>query len=209
MKSINYKESSWGIHYMFDIPEPYCDYHQIMLGCDKFKMFKDVFYNDPTLDKLNEFSVISNVHADYPLGVYLVHKDWVENPFMKSDDFHEWFTIKDYVSLRPHYTKTKDYNFLDQLERFKDVPFIAKYSYPYYQTEEAMKNLKLKTTWTITTYNDKAIALTSKEDSWRLPNQTYFHSGLSESVIKIESEKFKSFRVNSVEQGLEYLKEFK
>ena len=199
---INYKNNTWNIQYMFDIPEPWFNYHQIM-ACNsilRVREIKQLFYNDKTLDKLIDFSVIVNIHSYAPLGIYIVHKDWVQSPFIDSDDFNEKFTIKRYLEERNNYPCTSDYDFLEELERFKESPYIKKYSYPYWMKEENQKELLLKTKWTIVTFEDKPIALISKYDSWRIPDQMYYHSELRDWEQEQEKNKYKSFRLKDLKE---------
>ena len=185
------------LDYMFDIPEPWSNYRQIMLS-NTFQRFSDIrslFYKED-LSKLENFSVIINVHADGPLGTYIVHNDWLESPFIDSDDFDVCFSIKDYNKMKKVKPLTKDINLFDELERFKN----DKHSnYNWYQDKKNTKYLDLKTKWTIINYHDKPIALISEEDSWRLPQQI---RGIDES----EKEKYSTFRVKSLKEGIEYLK---
>ena len=184
------------LDYMFDIPEPWSNYRQIMLSntFQRFSEIRQLFYKED-LSKLEDFSVIINVHSDGSLGTYIVHNDWVENPFIKSDDFDVCFTIKDYNKVKKIKKLTKDINFFDELERFKD----DKYSnYDWYKNKENTKYLDLKTKWTIVSYDDKPIALMSEHDSWRIPQQM--------DINEVEEQKYSKFRVKSLKEGLEYLK---
>lgn len=184
------------LDYMFDIPEPWCNYRQIMLSntFDRFSEIRPLFYKE-NLSKLEEFSVIINVHSEGSLGTYIVHNDWVENPFIKSDDFDVCFSIKDYNKVKKIKKLTKDINFFDELERFKD----DKYSnYDWYKNKENTKYLELKTKWNIVSFGDKPISLMSEYDSWRIPQQM--------SIYEFEKQKYSKFRVNSLKEGLEYLK---
>jgi len=184
------------LDYMFDIPEPWSNYRQIMLSNIflRFSEIRQLFYKED-LSKLEDFSVIINVHSDGSLGTYIVHNDWVENPFIKSDDFDVCFTIKDYNKVKKIKTLTKDINFFDELERFKD----DKYShYDWFKNKENTKYLDLKTKWTIVSYDDKPIALMSEHDSWRIPQQM--------DINEVEEQKYSKFRVKSVKEGLGYLK---
>lgn len=184
------------LDYMFDIPEPWCNYRQIMLSntFDRFSEIRPLFYKE-NLSKLEEFSVIINVHSEGSLGTYIVHNDWVENPFIKSDDFDVCFSIKDYNKVKKIKKLTKNINFFDELERFKD----DKYSnYDWYKNKENTKYLELKTKWNIVSFGDKPISLMSEYDSWRIPQQM--------SIYEFEKQKYSKFRVNSLKEGLEYLK---
>ena len=89
------------LYYMFDIPEPWYNYRQIMLSntFQRFSEIRPVFYKTD-LSKLEDFSVIINVHADGNLGTYIVHNDWIQNPFINTDDFDVCFTIKDYNKMK-------------------------------------------------------------------------------------------------------------
>lgn len=184
------------LDYMFDIPKPWSNYRQIMLSntLQRFSEIKPLFYQED-LSNLEDFSVIINVHSDGYLGTYIVHNDWVENPFIKSDDFDICFTIRDYNKAKKTKKLTKDINFFDELERFKD----DKYSYyDWYKNKENTKFLELKTKWTIVNYDGKPIALMSEYDSWRIPNQM--------DISEVEEKKYDKFRVKSLKEGLEYLK---
>jgi hypothetical protein len=185
------------LYYMFDIPEPWSNSRQVMLSntFQRFSEIRPVFYKTD-LTKLGDFSVIINVHSDGNLGTYIVHNDWIEEPFMKSDDFEVCFSIEDYNKMKKTKKLTKDINFFDELERFKNDK--ASY-YDWYKNKKNTKHLDLKTKWTIVNYDDKPIALMSEQDSWRIPNQI---SNIDES----EDLKYTKFRVKSLEEGLEYLK---
>jgi uncharacterized protein YbcV (DUF1398 family) len=185
------------LYYMFDIPEPWSNYRQIMLSntFQRFSEIRPVFYNTD-LSKLEDFSVIINIHSDGNLGTYIVHNDWIEKPFLKSDDFDVCFSIKDYNKMKKVKKLTKDINFFDELERFKNDN--ASY-YNWYQNKDNIKYLDLKTKWTIVNYDDKPISLMSEHDSWRIPNQI-------SDINELEELKYTKFRVKSLEEGLEYLK---
>lgn len=150
--------------YMFDVTEPLFN-----RTFQRFSEIRPVFYKED-LSKLENFSVIINVHSDGCLGTYIVHNDWVENPFMKSDDFGVCFTIKDYNKAKKVKKLTKN-----------------------------KENIKcLKTKWFIVTYDNKPIALISEYDSWRIPKQM--------GINEVEEQKYNKFRVNSLKEGLDYLK---
>ena len=91
---------------------------------------------------------------------------------------------------------TKDINFFDELERFKNDKWSH---YDWYQNKDNVKYLDLKTKWTIVSYDDKPIALISEQDSWRIPDQI-------SDINELEVSKYTKFRVKSLEEGLEYLK---
>jgi hypothetical protein len=184
------------LDYMFDIPEPWSNYRQIMLSniFQRFSEIRQLFYKED-LSKLEDFSVIINIHSDSSLGTYIVHNNWVENPFIKSDDFDVCFTIKNYNKVKNIKKLTKDINFFDELERFKDDNYS---NYDWYKNKENTKYLDLKTKWTIVSYDDKPISLMSDHDSWRIPLQM--------DINEVEEQKYSKFRVKSLKEGLEYLK---
>ena len=194
------------LFYMFDIPEPFSKSPHYMLSVYlyKFGEIRPVFYKTD-LSELEDFSVVYNIHAEggETLGVYIVHNDWVENPFISSDDFDIAFTIKDYNQTKKNKNLTKDYDFYEELEKYKNEPITH---YDFY-----IKNRKrqLKTKWTVITYDDKPIALVSEEDSWRIPDQMDLSSAGDWRLLDLrtrERARYEKFRVRSLEEGLEYLK---
>lgn len=181
---------------MFDIPERYKNVSPIMLSNNmlRFGEIRSLFYNSD-LSKLSDFCVIINVHSDAPLGTYIVHKKWVDDPFMKSDDFDVCFTIDEYNKVKSSQTLTDDYDFIDELEKFKDKNTGL---YTWYRNPDNRRHLYSKTKWTVITYRNKPIALVSDTDSWRIPNQM--------EISEEEERKYRSFRVPSLEEGIDYLK---
>lgn len=189
-------DPDYKLFYMFDIPESWCNYRQIMLSNNflRFREIRPLFYQKD-LSKLEQFSVIVNVHADGELGTYIVHNDWIEDPFINTDDFDIFFTISDYNKNKKERKLTKDINFFDELERFRNDKFS---NYDWFQNKDNIKYLELKTKWTIVNYDDKPIALMSEKDSWLLPNQI-------RNTNDLDVSKFTKFRVKSLEEGLDYL----
>lgn len=185
------------LDYMFDIPEPWCNYRQIMLSntFQRFSEIRSLFYKED-LSNIEDFSVIINIHSEGSLGTYIVHDDWIETPFIQSDDFDVCFSIKDYNKVKKVKKLTKDIDFFDELEKFKDDRHS---NYKWFKNKENIKYLDLKTKWTIVTYDDTPIALMSDHDSWRIPNQMW-------DINEVEKQKYSKFRVKSLKEGLDYLK---
>ena len=183
---IDYYNPKNKIYFMFDIPEKWNNHH-IMLSSTFMAIseIRDLFFSTD-LSKLEDFTVIYNIHASYKLGTYIVHNDYVQY-FINSDDFNVLFSIKDYNKQKLIKNKTKEYNFYDELEKFRND---ANVDYNYYQREESIKEFNLKTKWNIIFKNDKPIALISEKDSWRF---------LNFGTIKI--------RIDSFEEGIEFIKE--
>ena len=103
------------LDYMFDIPDK-DSIRQVML-CGiilKLSEFRNVFYKSD-LSLLEDFSFINNVHAYYKLGCYIAHNDFVEDPFVKTDDFEVVFSIKDYNEAKKIKIFTKEYDYFEQL----------------------------------------------------------------------------------------------
>lgn len=175
------------IDFMFDIPEKWNNRH-IMLSSTFLHIseIRDLFFSTD-LSKLEDFTVIYNIHASYKLGTYIVHNDYVQEPFINSDDFKILFTIKDYNKQKLIKNKTKEYDFYDELEKFRNDPNV---NYSYYHKEESIKEFNLKTNWNIITKNDKPIALISEKDSWRF---------LDFGTVKT--------RIGSLEDGIKFIKE--
>jgi len=149
------------------------------------------------MSPLDDYVVIINIHADGPLGTYLTHKDYVEH-FMRTDDFNECFTIKEYNEA-----KLKE-NHVEQIDLAKVDPNDKKWGRHRfgrnYFTEE---QLAIRTKWTIVEDPEtaKAVALTGEYDS-RVPDRFIedFKSGSYTEYNKI--------RVNSFDEGLDYLINF-
>lgn len=179
------------LDYMFDIPDK-DNIRQIMLSNILLKLseFRNVFYKSD-LSLLEDFSVINNVHAYYKLGCYIVHNDFVEEPFLKTDDFEVVFSIKDYNEAKKIKTLTKDYDYFEQLERFKEDKYIK----AHIIKDEYLEEFNLKTKWNIVTKNDKPIAIISEQDSERL---TY-----------INKYEYKKIKIKNLEEGIEFIKTFK
>jgi hypothetical protein len=185
---------------MFDMSDREYNSVHTMLGTMTAKLaeFRKVFYSED-LSLLEDFTVVANAHADMPLGVYVVHNNWVEIPFYQSDDFYILFSIAEYNRMKLERVLTKEYSYYEQLERFKNEKFAH---YDFYTSPEGVKLMSLRTKWTIVTYNENPIALLSEHDSWRLPNQ------MDEAEDDAYCEQYKKFRVASLVEGLQYLKSF-
>jgi len=185
---------------MFDMSDREYNSVHTMLGTMTAKLaeFRKVFYAED-LSLLEDFTVIVNIHADTPLGAYIVHNNWVENPFYNSDDFRILFSIAEYNKMKLERVLTKEYSYYEQLERFKNEKFAH---YDFYTSPEGVKLMNLRTKSTIVTYNENPIALLSEHDSWRLPNQ------MDEAEDDAYCEQYKKIRVASLVEGLQYLKSF-
>lgn len=195
------------LFYMFDPYEPWTKNRHVMLSHTymRFEEIRDLFYNYDLSD-LTDFSVIVNVHSNAPLGTYIVHKDFVEVPFIRSDDFDVFFTIPEYIEARKFNSLTKSYDIYEELSKFKEEMINSKNSYLkshyYWLIEEGKEFFNKKTIWTVSTFDDKPIALTSETDSERL--RYYFDHEGNENYTK--NFRYSKFRVKNIEEGLEYLK---
>ena len=185
---IDYYNPKNKIYFMFDIPEKWNNRH-IMLSSTILHTceIRDIFFSTD-LSKLEDFTVIYNIHANDKLGTYIVHNDYVQHPFLNSDDFDILFTIKDYNEKKLINKKTKEYDFYSELEKFRYEPYTH---YEFYHKEENIKEFNFKTKWNIITKNDKPIALISEKDSWRF---------LDFGTVKT--------RISSLEEGIKIIKEY-
>lgn len=177
--------------YMFDLPKS--DNPRILLSnyLLRLKEIRHVFFNT-NLENLEDFSVMWNIHADWCLGTYLIHKDWI-NLLIETGDFNLAFYIKEYNKEKQVKRLTNNVNWLEQLERFSNNTF-WKSTYSFYK--ENAKFLELKTKWTVVICNSKPIALISEYDATRLVDLIkHNHSELT--VTKTT--------VSSIEEGLELL----
>lgn len=174
------------LSYMFDIPDIYKNDISIMLSknFERFFEIRPIFYKTD-LSKLDDFSVIVNIHADYGLGTYIIHNNWLNDPFLISDDYSVSFSIAEYNEMKKKKKLTEEYVLKDVLEKFKDNKKCKWYIENDYKL--------LKTKWHIITFDDKAIGLISENDSWRL-------------ICKGDS--YKKTKISNLEEGLEYLKAF-
>lgn len=183
------------LFYMFDAPKEYQDKCYIMCNQKwvRLKEFRE-FFTKYKMEDFNDFTVIKNIHADYNLGIYIIHNSLVDF-YMSTDDFRILFTVKDYNKAKKHNTSNSVYCMEEQYNRFKDSGKWGLHHSPYLYKDD--KDFNLKTNWHIVTYKDKAVALVSKKDSRRY-------------CYKIEDfyQKSESFKVSSFEEGIEYLKNF-
>lgn len=190
------------IDYMFDIPEKYQNNHHAMLSNHLLRVRdvrKELYDTDTKL--LEDFCIVINIHADAALGTYLVHKDYVQEYFIGTDDFDLMFSIKEYNQLKYDlkFKQTKQYYLFEELDKFPDEKIEYRYLYAQGELEDSLRE---KTKWTITTLNDTPIAITSLYDSKRFCDCEFDGSEPEES-------KFKSFRVTNFQEGLNYLIEFR
>ena len=90
---IDYYNPNNKIYFMFDIPEKWNNRH-IMLSSTILRTceIRDIFYSYD-LSSLEDFTVIYNIHTGDRLGTYIVHNDYVQHPFLNSDDFDILFTV--------------------------------------------------------------------------------------------------------------------
>ncbi len=154
---------------------------------------------------MNNFTVISNIHADWDLGVYVVRNDYVD-VFMNTDDYNVMFTVEEYNQC-----KGRGSNILTD-----GNITIADLKYPFALSSG------LKTIWTITTFDNIPIALTSKANSDSFINslrneiarirKNENHTLCIMAGIDFETEqevkRYNSFKVNSLSEGLNYLINF-
>lgn len=181
----------YSLDYMFDIPEKW-KIHQVMLSTKniKFNEIRNTFYN-LDLSSLEDFSVITNVHAYYKLGTYIVHNVFVEEPFLRSDDFDFEFSIKEYNISKKIKKLTEKYDYFEQLDKFRDDKYIK----TYIIKDEYLEEFNLKTKWNIVTKNNKPIALISDSDSNRL--------------LYINNYEYKKIKMKNLEEGVDFIKTFK
>ena len=192
LNKIEIDRGAWNLRAMFNSN---VSLYHLMQNCYvRLNEIRLPFFNKD-LSPLSEYSVMINVHADGPLGTYLIHNSYVDR-FIQTDDFDVYFTVAEYIEAR------KTETWVEQIDLLKvDVndPKWGKHNYKrnYHTAEQLGK----KTLWRVVEETDtsKCIGLIGKYDSMRFD---YFDSGFG------NLEKYKKISVRSLEEGLDYLINF-